>query len=152
MRVIYKPYGCDEDIMINEVDNIIFTDDVLAYVECIEDCNHCPGAKIPGLIFVSSDISEDTYTLICPMYTDVEAFRESARSGLLDIEEYPTFVEDEYDEMIEYLSECGALKNSSEAGCHEGMGQIVPNVLRRFFFSKRSVLVGTPEENMEDEE
>lgn len=153
MRVIHKPYGCDDDIVINEVDSIILTDDVISYADCNEDCDQCLGFKIPGLIFVASDMVDDTYTVICPLYIDVEAFRKSAITGVIDITENPTFVEDDYDEMIEYLSECGALKNSSEAYCYKGKGlsQIVPNAVRKIF-SRREVFVGKHEENMEDEE
>ena len=153
MRVIHKPYGCDDDIAINEVDSIILTDDVISYAGCNKDCDQCLGFKIPGLIFVASDMVDDTYTVICPLYIDVEAFRKSAITGVIDITENPTFVEDDYDEMIGYLSECGALNDLLKADCYKekGLSQFVPNTVRKFF-SKRSVFVEEPEENMEDDE
>ena len=61
--------------------------------------------------------------------------------------------EDDYDEMIGYLSECGALNGLLKADCYKEkrLSQFVPNTVRKFF-SKRSVFVEDPEENMEDDE
>lgn len=123
MRILFKPYNCDGDIVATEVDAIILTDDILSYLKCDMKCNNCIGIKIPGLFFGGANdiIDDECFEAFCPMFDNIDAFKEAIKTGFIDLTEHPVFSKslsyNDLEKLTEYLDGLGILNSLPSAKC-----------------------------------